>query len=221
MKSNKKLLETKIITLGDSHVGKSSLIIKFIENKFSLSYISTVGFDLKYKTLKLDDDEEIKIVIHDTAGQERFKSLAANYIKKAKGILLVYDITDKRSFESLGNWMNDIEEEEVADKVPIILVGNKSDLEEERVISKQEGEKVAKELPSSAIMGLVQAYKNTLSFLDTLEVKEVNIAEMADDYYDALMKEASGWMDEGTMAHCRLAYCIGCRDVLNKIQKGE
>ncbi len=84
-----------------------------------------------------------------------------------------------------------------------------------------EGEKVAKELPSSAIMGLVQAYKNTLSFLDTLEVKEVNIAEMADDYYDALMKEASGWMDEGTMAHCRLAYCIGCRDVLNKIQKGE
>ena len=90
-------------------------------------------------------DEEIKIVIHDTAGQERFKSLAANYIKKAKGILLVYDITDKRSFESLGNWMNDIEEEEVADKVPIILVGNKSDLEEERVISKQEGEKVAKQ----------------------------------------------------------------------------
>ena len=69
----------------------------------------------------------------------------SDYIKKAKGILLVYDITDKRSFESLGNWMNDIEEEEVADKVPIILVGNKSDLEEERVISKQEGEKVAKQ----------------------------------------------------------------------------
>ena len=145
MKSNKKLFETKIITLGDSHVGKSSLIIKFIENKFSLSYISTVGFDLKYKTIKLDNDEEIKIVIHDTAGQERFKSLAANYIKKAKGILLVYDITDKRSFESLGNWMNDIEEEEVADKVPIFLVGNKTDLEEERVISREDGEKVAKQ----------------------------------------------------------------------------
>ena len=144
MKSNKKVLETKIITLGDSHVGKSSLIIKFIENKFSLSYISTVGFDLKYKTLKIDD-EEIKIVIHDTAGQERFKSLAANYIKKAKGILLVYDITDKRSFESLGKWMNDIQEEEVADKIPIILIGNKSDLKEERVITKEEGEKVAKQ----------------------------------------------------------------------------
>ena len=144
MKSNKNLIEIKIITLGDSHVGKSSLIIKFIENKFSLSYISTVGFDLKYKTLKLDN-EEIKIVIHDTAGQERFKSLAANYIKKAKGILLVYDITDKKSFDNLGNWMNDIKEQEVAEKIPIILIGNKCDLEEERVISKEEGENVAKQ----------------------------------------------------------------------------
>ena len=69
--------------------------------------------------------------------------------------------------------------------------------------------------------GQISAFKGVLKILDTLEVKEVNIAEMADDYYDALMKEASGWMDEGTMAHCRLAYCIGCRDVLNKIQKGE
>ena len=60
-----------------------------------------------------------------------------------------------------------------------------------------------------------------ISFLDTLEVKEVNIAEMADDYYDALMKEAAAWMDEGTMCHCRLAYYNGCKDVLNKIRKGE
>ena len=70
-------------------------------------------------------------------------------------------------------------------------------------------------------IGWNMALDKILSFLDTLEVKEVNIADMADDYYDALMKEASGWMDEGTMAHCRLAYCIGCRDVLSKIQKGE
>ena len=65
-----------------------------------------------------------------------------------------------------------------------------------------------------------EAYNEVLSYLDTLEVKEVNIAEMADDYYDALMKEAD-WMDVDTMAHCRLAYCIGCRDLLNKLQKGE
>ena len=59
------------------------------------------------------------------------------------------------------------------------------------------------------------------NFLDTLEVKEVDIASMADEYYDALMKEAAVWMDEGTMGHCRLAYYNGCKDVLNKLQKGE
>lgn len=63
---------------------------------------------------------------------------------------------------------------------------------------------------------------NSLScFIDTLEAKEVNIAEMADDYYDALMKEAADWMDEYTAGHCRLAYYTGCKDVLNKIRKGE
>ena len=70
-------------------------------------------------------------------------------------------------------------------------------------------------------IGWNMALDKILSFLDTLEVKDVNIADMADEYYDALMKEASVWMDEGTMAHCRLAYYTGCKDVLNKLQKGE
>ena len=69
--------------------------------------------------------------------------------------------------------------------------------------------------------GQISAFKGILKILDTIEVKEVNIADMADDYYDALMKEASVWMDEGTMCHCRLAYYNGCKDVLNKLQKGE
>ena len=68
--------------------------------------------------------------------------------------------------------------------------------------------------------GVNAAAQILLDFLDTLEVEEVNIADMADEYYDALMKEAD-WMDEGTMGHCRLAYYTGCKDVLNKIQKGE
>ena len=69
--------------------------------------------------------------------------------------------------------------------------------------------------------GQISAFKGILKILDTLEVKGVNIADMADEYYDALMKEAANWMDEGTMCHCRLAYYNGCKDVLNKIQKGE
>ena len=69
--------------------------------------------------------------------------------------------------------------------------------------------------------GQISAFKGILKILDTLEVKEVNITEMADDYYDALMKEAADWMDEGTMGHCRLAYYTGCKDVLNKLRKRE
>ena len=69
--------------------------------------------------------------------------------------------------------------------------------------------------------GKVDALSDTISLLDTLEVKEVNITEMADDYYDALMKEAADQMDEGTMGHCRLAYYTGCKDVLNKLRKRE
>ena len=144
MKNDNRPLDTKIITLGDSKVGKSSLIIKFIDNKFSSNYLSTVGFDLKHKSIKLQNGEDIKLVIHDTAGEERFKSLSTNYIKKANGVLLVYDITLKESFINITNWMNDIVEE-AGNKVPIVLVGNKSDLKKERIVSKEEGKKMAKQ----------------------------------------------------------------------------
>ena len=141
MQNKKRPLEVKIITLGDSHVGKSSLIFKFIEDKFSSSYMSTVGFDLKFKTIKINN-EEIKVMIFDTAGQERFRSLASNYIKKASGILLVYDISDKNTFLNIENWMTSIKEES-SDTIPIILIGNKCDLDEQRKIQKEEGEQFA------------------------------------------------------------------------------
>ena len=144
MKDENKALEARIITLGDSKVGKSSLIVQFIDNKFSFNYMSTVGFDLKRKVMKFNDNEEIKIVLHDTAGQERFRSLTTNYIKKANGILLVYDITDRKSFDNIKNWMDNIHEE-TGDKLPIILVGNKIDLNKERAVLKNEGEEKAKE----------------------------------------------------------------------------
>ena len=142
MSSSHTSIEVRLITLGDSHVGKSSIIIRFTENEFSSNYMSTVGFDLKYKIMKIKD-EEVKIMIYDTAGQERFRSLATNYLKKADGILLVYDISERQSFENIGKWMNNIVEE-TDKKVPIILVGNKSDLEQRRTVKKEEGVDLAK-----------------------------------------------------------------------------
>ena len=140
--NNQNKVDIKIITLGDSHVGKSSLIVKYIENKFSNTYMSTIGFDLKHKQINLKDGTEAKIMIYDTAGQERFKSLAANYIKKANGILLVYDIADHSTFENIGMWMESITEEK-GDKLPIVLVGNKADLEDERQVLYKEGKDLA------------------------------------------------------------------------------
>ena len=137
-----KIYEAKVITLGDSGVGKTNFIFRFIDDKFSLNYFSTYGIDAKFKNVKLDNGCEIKFKIFDTAGQERFKSISTNYIKKANGILLMYDISDKASFNNIGNWMETIKENS-GNKMSILLIATKCDLKDERVISKEDGEKLA------------------------------------------------------------------------------
>ena len=143
-KNKNKIYEAKIITLGDSGVGKTNFIFRFIDDKFSLNYFSTYGIDAKFKNVKLDNGCEIKFKIFDTAGQERFKSISTNYIKKANGILLMYDISDKNSFNNIGNWMVTIKEN-AGSKMSILLIATKCDLKNERVISKEDGENLAKE----------------------------------------------------------------------------
>ena len=123
---NQNIIDIKILTIGDSNVGKSSLIIKYIENKININYLTTIGFDLKYKIITLKDGTEAKIILYDNVGQERFKSLSKNYIKKANGALLVYDICNRISFESIYNWKESIYEEN--NELPVILVGNKQKL---------------------------------------------------------------------------------------------
>ena len=140
LKKNK--FEVHLITLGDSAVGKTSLIGRYIDNYFSNNYIGTFGLDSQFKKKKIND-EEINVKITDTAGQERYQSIAANYIKKANGILLVYDITSKDSFENVNKWAGEIKEKSEVSK-PIILIGNKLDLEDKRVITKEQGQEFAK-----------------------------------------------------------------------------
>ena len=140
---NNKTLEAKIITLGDGQVGKTSIIFRYIDNSFSMNYLATIGVDFKLKKIKLPDGEEVKVKIYDTAGQERFKSITANYVKKANGILFVYDVTDEVSFKNMEKWIANLKEE-TGDKLPAVLIGNKSDLTNERSISKSDGEEMAK-----------------------------------------------------------------------------
>ena len=135
-KSNK----INLIALGDGQVGKTSLIFRYIDNVYSSNYLSTIGIDYKFKNEKLSNGEIVNVKLSDTAGQERFRSIAKNFLMKADGIILVYDITNRLSFNNLENWFNDINEK--ASEKPIILIGNKLDLE--RKVDTEEGIQLAK-----------------------------------------------------------------------------
>ena len=135
----------KILLLGDTSVGKTCFLMRYTDNTFQEIHMSTIGLDYKLKNVQLEDGKFVKIQIWDTAGQDRFRSITKNYYKGAHGILLLYDITDKKSFDNVKTWIEQIREE-VSDKVSVILVGNKIDDVEGRKVKTEEGEKIAKEI---------------------------------------------------------------------------
>ena len=139
MSAQNKMFEASLITLGDGQVGKTSLIYRYIDDTFTFDYLSTIGIDSKKKIIKLKNNEQIKVKIFDTAGQERFRSITSNYIKKANGILLIYSVDNPKSFENIETWYQSIYEDDNKNKLPVVLIGNKSDLEEKRQISKETG----------------------------------------------------------------------------------
>eukprot|EP01024_Parvocaulis_polyphysoides_P046252 TRINITY_DN43464_c0_g1_i1.p1 TRINITY_DN43464_c0_g1~~TRINITY_DN43464_c0_g1_i1.p1 ORF type:complete len:210 (-),score=36.41 TRINITY_DN43464_c0_g1_i1:293-922(-) len=133
----------KLLLIGDSGVGKSCLLLRFSEDTFTSSFITTIGIDFKIKKVFLDG-KWIKLQIWDTAGQERFRTITSAYYRGAMGILLVYDVTDEVSFNSVRNWMRNIEQN-ASENVNKVLVGNKADMESKRVISFQKGKELADE----------------------------------------------------------------------------
>jgi len=134
----------KILMLGDSEVGKSCFLMRYSDNVFVENYITTIGLDYKLKTIKLDSGKVIKVQLWDTAGQDKYRTIAKNYYKGSHGILLLYDITKISSFENIREWIQDIRQE-VSPKSIIFLIGNKIDLTDQRKISKEQGEELAEE----------------------------------------------------------------------------
>ena len=122
----------KILVIGESNVGKTSIILRYTENSFNASGISTCGVDVKCKYVSLDN-LKIRLDIWDTAGQERFRGLAKNYFRGANAFILVYDITNKNSFTKLRGWISDAKEK-IEREYKMIVVGNKKDCKNERVI---------------------------------------------------------------------------------------
>ena len=131
-----------ILTLGNTAVGKTTYIIKYTENTFQQVHLITTGLDFKTKKITLPNNKDYLLFLYDTAGEEKYKSISLNLIKNADGILLFYDITDKSSFNSISGWIENIYNQK-DQHFPLILLGNKCDLEEERKVSKEEGEKLA------------------------------------------------------------------------------
>jgi Ras-related protein Rab-18 len=129
----------KLILVGDSGVGKTSMLLRFVEGEWQDGETrSTVGVDLKVKMMNFRGTK-LKLTIWDTAGQERFRTLTSAYYRGAHGIILVYDITDRKSFENVKEWLAEVDIYSTHDNVVKMLVGNKIDKESERVVSKEEG----------------------------------------------------------------------------------
>ena len=152
----------RVCLLGDAGVGKTSLITRFCDNYFSDNYNNTIGVDFRLATLKYDNIIS-KIHIWDTAGQERFRSLSVNYMNNSHGFIFIYDITNSESFKNIVNWIN-LALEKNNHTVINLLVGNKSDLESDRKVSKSEAEALAKE--------------KKLFFLETSAKKDNNVEKV-------------------------------------------
>ena len=140
----KKLHTFKVLILGDPSVGKSCFLIRYTEDTFQDVYLSTIGMDCKYKKVDLENGESIRLQLWDTAGQDRFRSITRNLYKGAAGIILIYDVTNRKTFESIKNWVESIRAE-VSNKVVIVLVGNKIDKKEQIDVKTEEGDYLAEE----------------------------------------------------------------------------
>ena len=133
----------KFLIVGDSGVGKSSLLLRFDEDKFSNNFLSTIGIDFRSKVVNIDGTQ-VKLQLWDTSGQERFKTITHAYYRGAVGVILVYDITDPLTFNNVGMWINSLKEH-ATPNILKILVGNKCDLEDSRIITRNRGQKLAEE----------------------------------------------------------------------------
>ncbi|CAF1244557.1 unnamed protein product [Adineta ricciae] len=171
----------KLLLIGDSGVGKTCILFRFSDDSFNASFISTIGIDFKIKTIELDG-RKIKLQIWDTAGQERFHTITTSYYRGATGIMLVYDVTQVRSFENINKWLRNIDDH-ASDDVVKMLIGNKCDMEDKRCITRTRGDALARE--------------HGIPFLETSAKNNVNIEKAFFEMARLILKKTPVNSSEG------------------------
>ena len=166
----------KVLLLGNSNVGKSSLFLRFVDDIWNDTFVPTIGVDFKIKTFNIDE-KKIKMQIWDPAGQERFKNIIASYYRGAHGILLIYDVTDKESFKNLSNWLIEIEKN-ASKNVLKVLIGNKTDLEDKRVITYSQGKEFA---DSYGLKYIETSAKKNMNVNEAFETLGRELMQASDD----------------------------------------
>ena len=183
----------KVLIIGNSGVGKSCLLLRFAEDMFSDNYISTIGVDFKIRKIELEG-KSIKLQIWDTAGQERFRTITKSYYRGSNGIVVVYDITDRESFEQITHWMNEIDSN-ASSEVCRLLVGNKADLNDKRAVKTEEGEALARQFG--------------IPFLETSAKESINVENMFTTMAQAMKKKVGGVSTTGPAAGGKVAIAKG------------
>ncbi len=165
----------KILIIGESGVGKTCLLLRFTEDSFTTTFLTTIGIDFKIKIINLEN-KLIKLQIWDTAGQERFRTITKTYYKGAHGIILTYDVTDQDSFKNIRNWIKQIEAN-AQGNVKRVLVGNKCD-KPDRVVTEEEGKKLADDF--------------NMSFFETSAKTNQNVNEVFQFLTQEILKNNEG-----------------------------
>lgn len=165
----KKANQLKIIIIGDQAVGKSSLLMRYCDDKFSLSMMGTAGIDYKKKVFS-HKNKTLNVIFYDSAGHERFRHMTKQHYQGAKGIVLAYDVTDYNSFSNVNEWMNTIKQN-ADSNAEIMLIGNKTDLINERKVSLDDGIELSKKYNVELFETSAKSGDNTVKAFNSIIVK--------------------------------------------------
>lgn len=167
----------KLVLIGDSGVGKSCLLLRFADDNFTDSYISTIGVDFRFRTVTIDK-KTVKLQIWDTAGQERFRTITSAYYRGADGIIMVYDVTSSDSFEHVEEWLSEVDRY-ANENTAKLLVGNKADLIEEKQVTEETAQTFAETLGISFIETSAKTATNVDTAFLTMAKELINNRDAA------------------------------------------